>query len=488
MCIRDRYCAVLARSRSSSVGSVSLSFFLPAPRRKPQSSTATAPTTRALAAVTQYPTMAMTASSTHAIPSAKMSRKRVSMMSSRPTACGRHKLRAARARRLLEKPQRDALREQRLKREIAHEDTLVDVVVARRHLVVALDEVRSEVVRHDLGIGGAEPVGVGEAHRVTVGQFGLGYVTLQDGADGVRKSCGIRRRVAADHADPLQVPLRLDAGQGGAHLGLDLVLVVTRQHPAVDAQLHPGGVDVHGDAVGLHDSRREGEAVQRLDHVGELGVARGEFDEGAARGGGVAQAGAQVEVAHQELDELPGRLVDDDRQLVRRERLDDLRRGEHGVAAAQRHRGVPGFAVHDETELRRALLAALEQVHAATGRLDEVAAALDGVEAEWDLEWIGVIRGNASPYPTALSEAIRTVLQRHVPEAELANSHSVGFTDSNWFRAAYPEILAYNFAPHIVESYDEVTTRYHNVDERILVRDLAFQALFAERVALELLK
>jgi acetylornithine deacetylase/succinyl-diaminopimelate desuccinylase-like protein len=118
----------------------------------------------------------------------------------------------------------------------------------------------------------------------------------------------------------------------------------------------------------------------------------------------------------------------------------------------------------------------------------EVRAALAGVEAEWDLEWIGVIRGNASPYPTALSEAIRTVLQRHVPEAELANSHSVGFTDSNWFRAAYPEILAYNFAPHIVESYDEVTTRYHNVDERILVRDLAFQALFAERVALELLK
>jgi len=117
-----------------------------------------------------------------------------------------------------------------------------------------------------------------------------------------------------------------------------------------------------------------------------------------------------------------------------------------------------------------------------------VRAALAGIEAEWELEWIGVIRGNASPYPTALSDAIRTVLQRHVPEAELANSHSVGFTDSNWFRSAYPEVVAYNFAPHLVESYDEVTTRYHNVDERILVHDLGFQALFAERVALELLK
>jgi len=118
----------------------------------------------------------------------------------------------------------------------------------------------------------------------------------------------------------------------------------------------------------------------------------------------------------------------------------------------------------------------------------EVRAALADVDAEWELEWIGVIRGNASPYPTALSEAIRTVLQRHVPDAELANSHSVGFTDSNWFRAAYPGTVAYNFAPHLVESYDEVTTRYHNVDERIRVRDVGFQALFAERVALELLK
>ena len=120
--------------------------------------------------------------------------------------------------------------------------------------------------------------------------------------------------------------------------------------------------------------------------------------------------------------------------------------------------------------------------------LTEVRTALDGVEADWDLEWVGpVVRGNFSAYPSPLSEAITRTLQRHVPEAQLANSHSVGFTDSNWFRAAFPDTVAYNFAPHLVEGYDEVTPRYHNVDERILVRDLAFQALFAERVALELL-
>ena len=101
---------------------------------------------------------------------------------------------------------------------------------------------------------------------------------------------------------------------------------------------------------------------------------------------------------------------------------------------------------------------------------------------------MSVVRGNFSPYPTPLAEAVRTVLERCVPGAELAGAHSVGFTDSNWFRAAYPDIVAYNFAPHIVESYEQVTGRYHNVDERITVRDLAFQSLFNERVALELLR
>jgi acetylornithine deacetylase/succinyl-diaminopimelate desuccinylase-like protein len=120
--------------------------------------------------------------------------------------------------------------------------------------------------------------------------------------------------------------------------------------------------------------------------------------------------------------------------------------------------------------------------------LTEVRTALDGVEADWDLEWVGpVTKGNFSPYPSPLADAIRAVLERHVPEAELANCHSVGFTDSNWFRAAFPDTIAYNFSPHIVEGYDAVTSRYHNVDERIHVRDLAFQALFAEQLALEVL-
>jgi len=119
---------------------------------------------------------------------------------------------------------------------------------------------------------------------------------------------------------------------------------------------------------------------------------------------------------------------------------------------------------------------------------DEVRAALDGVDAQWELEWINVIRGNSSPYPTPLSEAICTVLRRHVPNAELGNTQCVGFTDSHWFRAAYPHVVAYNLDPHFEECHADVWARAHNVDERILVRDLAFQAFFAEQVALELLR
>jgi hypothetical protein len=59
----------------------------------------------------------------------------------------------------------------------------------------------------------------------------------------------------------------------------------------------------------------------------------------------------------------------------------------------------------------------------------------------------------------------------------------VGFTDSNWFRAAYPETVAYGFDSHLVDSHDDVMRRCHGKDARIRVRDLAPQALHAERVA-----
>ena len=128
------------------------------------------------------------------------------------------------------------------------------------------------------------------------------------------------------------------------------------------------------------------------------------------------------------------------------------------------------LAGHDETEVE-----------------SEVRTALAGVDAEWELEWINVVRGNSSRYPSSLSEAIATVLRGHVPGAEIGHTHCIGYTDAHWLRVAFPEVLAYNFCPFVNESCVDVWPRAHGTDERILVQDLAFQAFFAERVALELL-
>jgi acetylornithine deacetylase/succinyl-diaminopimelate desuccinylase-like protein len=118
----------------------------------------------------------------------------------------------------------------------------------------------------------------------------------------------------------------------------------------------------------------------------------------------------------------------------------------------------------------------------------EVHKALSEVDADWSLEWERVVTGNASPFPTALSRAIGRVMGRLVPGSEIAGSHCVAFTDSNWFRKAFPDAVTYSFNPHLFDSHEDMTRRCHNKDERIHRCDLALQALHAEGVALELLR
>ena len=117
----------------------------------------------------------------------------------------------------------------------------------------------------------------------------------------------------------------------------------------------------------------------------------------------------------------------------------------------------------------------------------EVEAALAGVDARWRIEWLGTIAGNASPADTPLRRAITEVMARLVPGSRVVPIHSVGFTDSNWFRAAFPDVIAYNFAPFLVDDGEAVSPLFHNLDERIAVRDLAFQSVFAYELVKELL-
>jgi acetylornithine deacetylase/succinyl-diaminopimelate desuccinylase-like protein len=75
-----------------------------------------------------------------------------------------------------------------------------------------------------------------------------------------------------------------------------------------------------------------------------------------------------------------------------------------------------------------------------------------------------------------------------VPGAVLAPMCSSSFTDSRWVREAFPECVAYGFAPYVAESFHTMDGgRDHEPDERILVEDVTYQALFFERLAKDLL-
>lgn len=118
----------------------------------------------------------------------------------------------------------------------------------------------------------------------------------------------------------------------------------------------------------------------------------------------------------------------------------------------------------------------------------EVERALAGIDARWELEFVGSIMGNASADPSPLSEAIDRVMQRCVPGSRMVSLHCVGFTDSNWFRAAFPDVVAYGYGPYIEEEVDVTSAQFHNHNERIHVRDLTFQAVFADELVRELLR
>jgi acetylornithine deacetylase/succinyl-diaminopimelate desuccinylase-like protein len=117
-----------------------------------------------------------------------------------------------------------------------------------------------------------------------------------------------------------------------------------------------------------------------------------------------------------------------------------------------------------------------------------VAEVLDPLGIDWEFEWIDVTEPNASAAPTALSESIENLLRRDFPDAMLAPMCAGSFTDSRWVREAFPDCVAYGFAPFPCEDLRAMEGgRDHMPDERILVEDVTYQALFFERVVGDLL-
>jgi len=97
------------------------------------------------------------------------------------------------------------------------------------------------------------------------------------------------------------------------------------------------------------------------------------------------------------------------------------------------------------------------------------------------------VSGNASPVETPLMDRIREFVDREDPGAGVVPMGLPGFTDSHWFRAAFPGCVAYGFMPARSMDYFEAAALMHAPDERVPVEDLGLAVRFFHWLAPEVL-
>jgi acetylornithine deacetylase/succinyl-diaminopimelate desuccinylase-like protein len=121
---------------------------------------------------------------------------------------------------------------------------------------------------------------------------------------------------------------------------------------------------------------------------------------------------------------------------------------------------------------------------AARARISEVLGdTMDGLE----VEFTEMVVGNESSIDTPLMDAISGWVHDSDPDAETVPVLLPGFSDSRWFRDAFPGCVAYGFFPHRHMSLYEAAPLVHSANERIDVRDLGVAADFYTQVARQLL-
>jgi acetylornithine deacetylase/succinyl-diaminopimelate desuccinylase-like protein len=117
-------------------------------------------------------------------------------------------------------------------------------------------------------------------------------------------------------------------------------------------------------------------------------------------------------------------------------------------------------------------------------RAREVLAGVDGIELDLSED---IVIGNRSAIDTPLMDAIAAWLGEEDPAGEPVPWVLPAFTDSRWFRAAFPGCAAYGFFPQRHQHYYDTWSMMHAKDERIDVRDLGVAARFYVDVARRLL-
>ena len=116
-----------------------------------------------------------------------------------------------------------------------------------------------------------------------------------------------------------------------------------------------------------------------------------------------------------------------------------------------------------------------------------IAEVLGETAEQLQIEFTETVMGNASAIETPLMSAIDRWVKLNDQGAESVPVILPGFSDSRWFREAFPDCVAYGFFPQRHMSVLEAGPLVHNADERIDVRDLGFAAGFYVDLARELL-
>jgi acetylornithine deacetylase/succinyl-diaminopimelate desuccinylase-like protein len=119
-----------------------------------------------------------------------------------------------------------------------------------------------------------------------------------------------------------------------------------------------------------------------------------------------------------------------------------------------------------------------------TTRLGEVlGSSLDGLEVEFTEKVMGYV----SRPDSDLMGAIERWIGERDPQARTVPVLLPGYSDSSWFRRAFPDLIAYGFFPQRYQPLTDTAPLIHNADERIDVRDLGYATDFYTAVARELL-
>jgi acetylornithine deacetylase/succinyl-diaminopimelate desuccinylase-like protein len=104
------------------------------------------------------------------------------------------------------------------------------------------------------------------------------------------------------------------------------------------------------------------------------------------------------------------------------------------------------------------------------------------------IEFHDTVVGNRSPLDTPLMDEISAFVEREDPGAAAVPIVLPGFSDSRWFRAAFPDCTAYGFFPQRAMDLFESAPLIHGADERIPVEDLGLAASFYAGLAESVLR